>query len=85
MLTQLIDDFQTTIKSEQERITEYLTKEFKEKEFYMQETIDYLKMELQKRENSLYENIRIRELESKLKGFSSDALRSKALEESNKK
>jgi len=73
------------MREEQQRITHYLTKEFKAKELSILETLDYFKMELQKRENALFENIRIRELETKLKEFSNDALIAKSREECNKK
>jgi 3-phosphoglycerate kinase len=80
-----VDNFRDYVEDEQHRLANYLIKEFKQKEFFLQETIDYLKMELKKRENALFENIRIRELETRLKEFSDDAMKAKALEERNKK
>ncbi|CAI2366921.1 unnamed protein product [Moneuplotes crassus] len=83
-LNLIIAYFKQTMEREQERVAHYLLEQFKLKEFYYQETIEYLKSDIKKREDSLYQSGRMRELETKLKDFSNDALKHKALEEGNK-
>lgn len=85
ILDEMVSDFKKIMGQEQGRIAQYLMKQFDKKEFFYKETIEYLKMDLQNREDALYENYRIQELENKLKDFSNDALKHKVLEESNKR